>query len=194
MDRYLQWQWPIYNNNYNFIYFRKWIERKGWDYSDMKNSSLNILVNDIHWSKPEPWVLPEILTLYCRCPVGISLITVTIKVQSSDSSWNMLTALLIVSSGRTPVPEFHVHSRHGLHPRLQPGLHDPELGRGGGGGGGQPALPGPAPAALGSRRRLGPSRPRSQGDCRTAVPGTGVAPYSCGCHTRGWQLYKDVKI
>ena len=194
MDRYLQWQWPIYNNNYNFIYFRKWIERKGWDYSDMKNSSPNILVNDIHWSKPEPWVLPEILTLYCRCPVGISLITVTIKVQSSDSSWNMLTALLIVSSGRTPVPELHVHPRHGLHPRLQPGLHDPELGRGGGGGGGQPALPGPAPAALGSRRRLGPSRPRSQGDCRTAVPGTGVAPYSCGCHTRGWQLYKDVKI
>ena len=103
----------------------------------------------------------------------------------SQVTVNMLTALLIVSSGRTPVPELHVHPRHGLHPRLQPGLHDPELGRGGGGGGGQPALPGPAPAALDSRRRLGPSRPRSQGDCRTAVPGTGVAPYSCGCHTRG---------
>jgi len=61
------------------IYFRKWIERKSWAYSDMKTSSLNILVNDIHWSKPEPWVLPEILTLYCRRPVGISLITVTIN-------------------------------------------------------------------------------------------------------------------
>ena len=192
MDRYLQW--AIYSNNYYFIYFRKWIEIKSWAYSDMKTSSLNILVNDIHWSKPEPWVLPEILTLYCRRPVGISLITVTIKVLSSDSEWNMLTALLIVSPGRPPVPELHVHPRHGLHARLQPGLHDPELGRGGGGGGGQPALPGPAPAALGSRRRLGPSRSRSQGDCRTAVPCTGVAPYSCGCHTRGWQLYKDVKI